>query len=262
MSPRLDRLSNLHSIAEQIVQRLTLLQGFAIRFQGMTLDEQTQVDPRDVKREHLDPLFGLAGAFFELDQAEGGRILEPFIFSARSLGLDASRRKFRNIEWSSVHGLIIQVCGYFLLLFERAFDPQSRLVLPATARLQRFMGEAFACLVDFNCTPYKTDLDREYLVCSGSASPNTILSIGQRRYCIGGSPAVTVEENEDAVLQAFLEESPLDKNGLIDKAGFLEAPRVLKRLTTKHDGRLAPAIKLPGARGRGGYSVAILRASE
>jgi hypothetical protein len=112
--PRMDRLSKVHSIAEQIFRRIAVFQGFVLHFQRMTPAEQAGADPMAVKREYLDPLLGLAETFCELDQAEGGRILDPFVVAAHSLGLDSSRRKFRNLEWSSVHGLAIQVSAGIL----------------------------------------------------------------------------------------------------------------------------------------------------
>jgi len=164
--PRLDRLFNIHCIAEQNLHQITLLQDFVIKFHAMTLAEQTATDPAAVKREYMNSLFGLAGSFLELCEDQGDQVFDPFIAAAHSLGIDSSRRRFRNLECSNVHGLIIQAGTFFLVLYGRAFDPTSPIIIPLTSRLQRFMDESYTCLVDFNPTTYKTDLDREYLVVS------------------------------------------------------------------------------------------------
>jgi len=197
---RLDRISNVHCIAEQTLQCITLLQGFVVKFQRITPTEQAGTDPAAVKREYLDPLYGLAGAFAGLGQGDvdEDRILDPFVASAHSLGLDPSRRKFRNLESASVHGLIIQAGYFFILLWGREFGPESqkrtlddlirqyegllwdsasspasRILVPEVFRLQRFVGDCYKCLADFNPTPYKTDLDREYMTVLERPSPPT-----------------------------------------------------------------------------------------
>jgi hypothetical protein len=48
---------------------------------------------------------------------------------------------------------------------------------------------------------------------------------------------------------------PLDE--LQDQSGLEHAAKVLARLARKYDGAFAPAIRRPGARGRGGYAVLV-----
>jgi hypothetical protein len=87
--------------------------------------------------------------------------------------------------------------------------------------------------------------------------PTVIIALGERQYRIGDFPPLSVEENEDSVLQTFLERPSMDGPTLIDKAGFDSAPRVLRTLRKKYQGRFAHAITLPGKKGEGGYHVAI-----
>jgi hypothetical protein len=104
---------------------------------------------------------------------------------------------------------------------------------------------------------------RELIICSSayqaapSATSTVIISLGERQYQIGDTSPVTLEANEDNVLQAFLEQASMDGPRLIDIAGFEAAPRVLRSLCKKYDGRFGPAITLPAKKGQGGYHVAI-----
>lgn len=86
-----------------------------------------------------------------------------------------------------------------------------------------------------------------------------IITFGDRVYQVGHHRRAKLTENEDSVLQAFLEKPTMDKQELIDTAGFDSAPRVLQRLCKKHNSMFAPAITLPGTRGNGGYHVEIRR---
>jgi hypothetical protein len=88
-----------------------------------------------------------------------------------------------------------------------------------------------------------------------------IFALGNRQYKIANDSPIVVEENEDSVLQAFQEQSTMDGPSLIIKAGFDRAPRVLKSLKTKYNGRFASAIRTPGKKGQGGYHVSIRRHS-
>jgi hypothetical protein len=84
-----------------------------------------------------------------------------------------------------------------------------------------------------------------------------IISLGKRQYKIGDADPIMVEANEDFVLLAFLEQASMDGPMLINRAGFDNAPRVLRNICKKYDGRFAPAITLPRKKGEGGYHVAI-----
>jgi hypothetical protein len=93
-----------------------------------------------------------------------------------------------------------------------------------------------------------------------SPQPEPIISLGDGHYQIGAHPAITVEDNEDAVLHAFLRAPghTLSKEALIAATdGIKNAPRILQRLSDKYDGIFAPAIICPGHRGGGGYRVKI-----
>jgi hypothetical protein len=84
-----------------------------------------------------------------------------------------------------------------------------------------------------------------------------IIFLGNRQYRVGESTPVTVEENEDNVLQAFLKQSTMDEQTLVAKSGVDHARKVLGKLKTKYDAIMKRAIRLPGRRGNGGYYVAI-----
>jgi hypothetical protein len=99
---------------------------------------------------------------------------------------------------------------------------------------------------------------------AGGPEPTTIVSLGDRRYRVGTRRPVTLEENEDNVLQALLDATghALDKTELQNAAGFNDAPRVLGRLRRKYDGIFGPAIRCPKKRGQGGYHVDIRDAAH
>jgi hypothetical protein len=73
----------------------------------------------------------------------------------------------------------------------------------------------------------------------------------------GGGFSVAVDDAEDDVLTAFIERPAMRLPALVDATGHEHAHKILARLTWKYDGRFAPAIRLPGGKGRGGYSVLI-----
>ena len=80
---------------------------------------------------------------------------------------------------------------------------------------------------------------------------DTMLSLGNRNYSVGGQTQV-VERNEDAVLTAFFREAEnktgwigLDQRTLRDKSGYDTAPRILGAVKSKYP-ILAPAIDCPG----------------
>ncbi len=88
-----------------------------------------------------------------------------------------------------------------------------------------------------------------------------IISHGNRQYSMAGHTLLTVDDNEDSVLQAFLTQPSMNHPTLIQLAGFDCAPRVLKGLTEKYNAVFALAVRLPRRKGAGGYTVAIQRAS-
>jgi hypothetical protein len=89
----------------------------------------------------------------------------------------------------------------------------------------------------------------------------TIVRVGELRYQIGTHPPVTVTVREDEILQAFIEHPSMSKRQVGATSGLDPdtAVGVLRALTTpaKYDGWFAPAIHLPGGKGRGGYRVSI-----
>jgi hypothetical protein len=87
-----------------------------------------------------------------------------------------------------------------------------------------------------------------------------IVSLGDLCYQVGEHDPVTVSENEDNVLQAFLAAASMNAEQLVQEAGFDRAPRVLGNLRTRYGGILRPAIRCPGRKGGGGYHVRIRRA--
>jgi hypothetical protein len=101
------------------------------------------------------------------------------------------------------------------------------------------------------------------------ASPDadTIISHGEGRYSVGGSDPVTVTASENLVLQAFINRGTLNGSALKRLTGTPnydndDAPKVLRKLRTKYGKRFAPAITLPGSKGKGGYQVRIRPASQ
>jgi len=106
---------------------------------------------------------------------------------------------------------------------------------------------------------------------SPARPPDRILSHGERQYSIGDHDPILLTEPEDTVLQAYLLERPpgskppeaMDKPTLCDHSGLDHAPRVLRNLRQKYDGRFAPAIQTPeGRKAAGGYRVRIRRAES
>jgi hypothetical protein len=87
------------------------------------------------------------------------------------------------------------------------------------------------------------------------AQADEIVSLGNRAYKVGNSEPVIVTESEDDVFQAFLENEAMDQATLCEKAGH--EPRVLRAIIYKYRGVFAPAIRMPGKKGIGGYYVKI-----
>src|SRR5262249_52134326 len=93
-------------------------------------------------------------------------------------------------------------------------------------------------------------------VVPGDADSGTGINyFGNRQYASSGctSPQ-TLTEREDSVLQAFLGRTSMDLATLKELSGEQEAARILKRLTRNYGGAFAPSIRLPGRKGKGGYS--------
>jgi hypothetical protein len=98
-----------------------------------------------------------------------------------------------------------------------------------------------------------------------SAAPPCILAHGNRQYSIGDYGPVMLTDTEDLVLAAYLGDgknllplTTMDKPEL-RRRSVEHAPRVLRALCGKYDGRLAPAIHCPPGKkkGQGGYTVHI-----
>jgi hypothetical protein len=89
-----------------------------------------------------------------------------------------------------------------------------------------------------------------------------IVSPGDRVYRIGKSDPVEVSVSEDCLLQAFIDQPTMRLKTQANKTklGEENSQRTLKRLTETHGGRFAPAIKMAGKKGQGGYHVHICRA--
>jgi hypothetical protein len=88
--------------------------------------------------------------------------------------------------------------------------------------------------------------------------PPVILSLGNRQYRIGAHAPCTVQDAEDRVLQAFVGRPTMDTRALKCLAPeILDPGKVLRTLCIRYDSRFAPAITLPGRKGKGGYHVAV-----
>ena len=91
----------------------------------------------------------------------------------------------------------------------------------------------------------------------GRLETPVIECIGERTYRIEGGKAVTVPDQEDAVLQAFVGRSSHDSKSLDETSGYTDARKTLRRINQKYDGQFAPAIKFPGKANSGGYSASV-----
>ena len=66
---------------------------------------------------------------------------------------------------------------------------------------------------------------------------------------------------QSTVLEGLIElGGAATKEGLFEKTGVRDAPRVLRQIREAHP-TLAPHIKLPGGKGKGGYQTTIKRAA-
>ncbi len=87
-----------------------------------------------------------------------------------------------------------------------------------------------------------------------------IIYHGGKVYSAPGSTPVSVSDNENNVLQAFLKNKALDTCDLKKTSGVDNAVTVLKRLQRRPS--FAPYIKTPGGKNGGGYRVSIRRAEN
>jgi uncharacterized protein YqgQ len=98
----------------------------------------------------------------------------------------------------------------------------------------------------------------------GKPAP-VMVYFGNRRYQIADGPTVMLTSSEDAVLKSFFlsamrgPDKVLEKPELVNKSGYADAARILKRIKEKYADTLGLAIKLPGRKGLGGYCVRIER---
>jgi hypothetical protein len=89
-----------------------------------------------------------------------------------------------------------------------------------------------------------------------------IYCTGERQYRLDGGRAHALDENEDCVLQAFLQSGDgrapvaMGLATLREVSGVPHADKVLKRIAGKHG--FGAAIDLPKGKGRGGYGLNIL----
>jgi hypothetical protein len=86
---------------------------------------------------------------------------------------------------------------------------------------------------------------------------STISYHGEKAYSIGGSAPLSVTDAEHAILQEFITTSTMDSESLQHRVGNPRAPRTLRDLVARYGRIFAPAIHLPGKKGKGGYHVSI-----
>lgn len=76
---------------------------------------------------------------------------------------------------------------------------------------------------------------------------------------VADGTSITLESAESDVIETLVQDRTCDLPTLIFKSHQPKAARLLKRIINKH-GFLKPYIKLPGGRGKGGYSTTIIKA--
>jgi hypothetical protein len=87
---------------------------------------------------------------------------------------------------------------------------------------------------------------------------DTILSLGDRQYQVEGhSLIVCVTDTEENVLQALAKYPAMDEPALRKRTNMENAAKILRDLRKKYGGLFADAIKVPGGKGRGGYSAVV-----
>jgi hypothetical protein len=103
---------------------------------------------------------------------------------------------------------------------------------------------------------------------AGRTPDTCIVSLGSLAYRIGDHPPVTVSDREDTLLQAFLDSPTMNKPQLAERTGLgaevavglLRGLRGTGKRKAKYEGIFAPAIRMPGGKGQGGYHVNIRHA--
>lgn len=92
------------------------------------------------------------------------------------------------------------------------------------------------------------------LLRSPAPDPPTIWSHGSNAYSIDGIDPVVVTEEENCILQAFLEKkTALGTRDLESASGVNNVSRVVNKLMKKHDGVFARAGRVPGKTKGAGY---------
>lgn len=77
-----------------------------------------------------------------------------------------------------------------------------------------------------------------------------------RTFSIRGGPRLSLAEKDAAVLEAFLERSAMTESELQKVSGWERPGEILRKIGEKYP-QFAPAIRRPGRKGNGGYSVTI-----
>jgi hypothetical protein len=86
-----------------------------------------------------------------------------------------------------------------------------------------------------------------------------IWHLGGERFAAGAWEG-ELTEKESNVLQAFIGCPSRSTGTLKSRSGEDNPARVLRDLRAKYDGCFAPAVHLPGQKGKGGYRVRVERA--
>jgi hypothetical protein len=89
-------------------------------------------------------------------------------------------------------------------------------------------------------------------------NPPVIVRVADGCYLPPGAAfPLRVSDSEDLLLLVFVRRPACDLAELQDHSGLPHAARVLGRFAKKYKGAFAPAVSLPGGKGRGGYSVRV-----
>jgi hypothetical protein len=91
----------------------------------------------------------------------------------------------------------------------------------------------------------------------GTEDDPTILAVGECVYRVGRGRPYKLTDEEDTVLQAFLECSVMDFPTLVRISGVERPDRILKGIKSKYP-EFSPAIDLAKGKGKGGYHVRII----
>lgn len=101
---------------------------------------------------------------------------------------------------------------------------------------------------------FTLDLIREQAG-TGRGGDSDVLFHGDGLYTCGDN-AIRLEGSQAYVLEALVELRAATKDDLVRQSGVDDAPRVLRTIRKAND-LLAPAIRLPGGKGKGGYATTI-----